>query len=159
MHIVRQFVRVAATYAALAVLLAAGAAAPAKAAQASGTATVEEAAAFMQRAEQRLLELWVESERAAWVQSNFITDDTERIAAAAQERVIAATMDLAAESTRFDSLELAADLARKMRMLKTSLPLVAPRDAAKQAELSLGGASAQVANLGRLLVEARRREA
>ena len=33
-------------------------------------ATVEEAEAFVAEAEARLLELWIEKERAAWVQSN-----------------------------------------------------------------------------------------
>ena len=99
-------------------------------------ATVAGARQFIERAEQRLLELWIEAERADWVQSNFITPDTERIAADAQQAVIAATMELAAEATRFDRLELPDELARKMRLLKTSLSLVAPRDAALQAELT-----------------------
>jgi len=46
--------------------------------------TVAEAEAFVKKAEERLLELWVKSERASWVQSNFITDDTEAIAADAR---------------------------------------------------------------------------
>ena len=38
--------------------------------------TVEEARAFVDDAEARLVELWIDAGRAAWVQSNFITDDT-----------------------------------------------------------------------------------
>jgi len=99
-------------------------------------ATPAGAASFAEAAEQRLLESWIAAERAAWVQSNFITKDTEAIAAEAQEKLIGATMDLAAEAARFDGVELPPDLARKLRMLKTSMPLAAPRDAALQAELS-----------------------
>ena len=40
--------------------------------------------------------------RADWVQTNFITDDTEKIAAEANKDLIAATMELAKAATRFD---------------------------------------------------------
>jgi peptidyl-dipeptidase A len=101
-----------------------------------GAPTVEEARAFTDDAEARLLDLWIRAERAAWVQSNFITDDTERIAADARAEVIAATMELAGAATRFDGMELPADVERKLGRLKTSLPLVAPSDAVLQTELS-----------------------
>jgi len=101
-----------------------------------GAASVEEARAFVDTVEQRLLDLWIRSERAAWVQANFITTDTERIAADARTDVIAATMELASEATRFDGMELPKDVARKLQRLKTSLSLVAPSDAAMQTELS-----------------------
>ena len=58
--------------------------------------TVEEARRFLDEAETRLLGLWIAAERAAWVKSNFITEDTESIAAAALEELIATTADLAA---------------------------------------------------------------
>jgi peptidyl-dipeptidase A len=99
-------------------------------------ATVDGARQFIDDAETKLLEQWIRNERAAWVQSNFITDDTEKMASEASQQLIAVTMDLAAESTRFDGVDLPEDLRRKMRLIKTSLPLAAPRDAAKQAELS-----------------------
>jgi peptidyl-dipeptidase A len=98
--------------------------------------TVEAAHRFVADAEQRLLALWIRSERASWVKSNFITVDTEAAAAEALEALIATTAELAADSTRFDALELPDELRRKLRLLRTSLPLVAPRDATLQAELS-----------------------
>jgi len=98
--------------------------------------TAAEARAFIEAAETQLLELWIAAERASWVQSNFITDDTERIAADARQAVIAKTMKLAAEATRYDGLALPDDVARKIKLLKVSLPLVAPSDPAKQAELA-----------------------
>ena len=98
--------------------------------------TVEEAQAFVDDAEARLVELWIDAERAAWVQSNFITDDTTAIAAAAQTAVIGATMELANEAARFDEVELPEETRRKLLLLKTSMGLAAPADAALQAELA-----------------------
>jgi len=98
--------------------------------------TVDDARLFMEEAEQELLELWIATERAAWVKSNFITEDTEAIAAAELEKLMARTADLAYGASAFNDLDLPADLERKMRQIRTSLPLVAPRDEDKQAELS-----------------------
>jgi peptidyl-dipeptidase A len=98
--------------------------------------TVAEADTFVEGAEAELLELWIAAERAAWVKSNFITTDTEKIAAAELEKVIAATGRLAQESTRFDGLALSYDTQRKIDRIKTSLPLAAPADPAKQKELA-----------------------
>ena len=98
--------------------------------------TVAEAEEFMTQAEEQLLGLWVNSERASWVQSNFITEDTEAIAAAAQTELIGATMELAAAAARYNDLDLGPELRRKLLLLKTSLPLAAPADRALQAELS-----------------------
>ncbi len=103
---------------------------------AQGAPTVDDAVAFIDRAEKELLELWIETGRAQWVQSNFITDDTERIAADALEKLIGRTMSLAAESAKFNDLELPYDVRRRIEILKTSLPLAAPDDPAKQAELT-----------------------
>jgi peptidyl-dipeptidase A len=102
----------------------------------AAAASVEEASAFLDRAEQRLLDQWVRTERASWVKSNFITVDTEALAARELEELIRLTADLASESTRFDGVDLPPELRRKVVLLKTSLPLVAPRDPHKQAELS-----------------------
>ncbi len=102
----------------------------------AATATADEARLFIERAEKQLLDLWIEAERAGWVQANFITHDTELLAAKARERMIAATMELAVEASRFRDAELAPEVARKLRLLRTSLSLVAPRDPAKQAELA-----------------------
>jgi len=106
-------------------------------------ATVGEARAFVDAAEKRLLGLWIASTRASWVQQNFITDDTERMAADADQAVNDATTRFAAEAVRFASLKLPEQLARKLRLLRLSLDLPAPRDPAEQAELSQISASLQ----------------
>ncbi len=62
------------------------------------------------------------------MQATYITDDTERIAAEANKDLIAATVEYAVEATRFDGLALPEDVARKLKLLKLSLSLPAPRD-------------------------------
>ena len=91
---------------------------------------------FVVEMEAQLLDLWVKRERASWVQSNFITEDTEKIAADASKDVIAATVELAAQAAYFEGKPMSDETARKLRRLKTSLTMVAPSDAALQAELA-----------------------
>jgi peptidyl-dipeptidase A len=70
------------------------------------------------------------------VKSTYITDDTEILAAKADERAIATQVELAKQATRFDHLKLPADLARKMLLLKVSLVLATPADPKESAELT-----------------------
>ncbi len=123
---------------ALALALALAAVVPAQADHHAETApaTVEEAGRFLAAAEAKLLDLWIQRERASWVQSTYITQDTELLAARANEETIAATMALAAEATRFDGLALGETEARKLKLLKIALTLPAPSDAALRSELT-----------------------
>ena len=71
------------------------------------------------------------------MQANFITDDTERIAADLNKDLIAATMELAKAATRFDGMTLPPELARKLKLIKLApLPLPAPSDPKLQTELT-----------------------
>ncbi len=98
--------------------------------------TTSEARAFVEHAEKRLLELSNKAGRASWVQSTYITDDTEQIAADAQKELNAAGVELANAATRFDGLSLADDVARKLKLLKVALTAPPPRNPAEQAELA-----------------------
>src|SRR2546423_873895 len=80
--------------------------------------TAAEAEKFIAEAEKRLFDLNLKASRASWVQSNFITDDTEAIAADTQNDLTAATTELAEQARRFDNLKLPADVARKLKLLK-----------------------------------------
>ena len=95
-----------------------------------------EAKAFIEEAEARLMALSVDASRASWVQSTHITEDTEILAAQANERAIAAGVDFAKRATRFDGLKLPSDLARKMKLLKLSLTLAAPSNPKESEELT-----------------------
>ncbi len=98
--------------------------------------SIEDAEHFIKNAESRLLALWIDAGRAAWVQNNFITTDTNRLAADANAKVMAATTELAADAARFNGLMLPADLERKLTLLKTSLTAVAPSETSMQSELA-----------------------
>ena len=98
--------------------------------------TVSDARVFVEAAEARLLDLWRTAGRASWVQSNFITEDTNGMAAAANADVMAATTELASAAARLNELVLPEDLDRKLLRLKTSLSAVATSDPALQQELA-----------------------
>lgn len=103
---------------------------------APNTPSVAEAKKFLDQADARLLELTNEAGRAAWVQSNFITDDTEALSALANERQIGAAVELAKAATRFDKVALPPDMARKMKLLKLSLTLAAPSNDKERTEVT-----------------------
>jgi peptidyl-dipeptidase A len=110
--------------------------------QAQNTApTAAEAQEFMNQAEARLADLNVKVQRASWVQENFITDDTQAIAADAIDEVTAVTTDLVEQAKRFDGLTLSPELARKFLLLKLSLTAPAPKDAALRREMTEIGVS------------------
>src|SRR5215470_18003580 len=74
--------------------------------------TVADAEKFMQKAEARLAELNVAVNQANWVHDNFITDDTEALAAKANDENIAVTIELIEQAKRFEGLK-PPELARK----------------------------------------------
>ena len=98
--------------------------------------TTSDAKAFLDDAEKKLLSLSIDSSRADWVRSTFITDDTEILAAKADERAIAATVRLAKDATRFDREHLDTDLERKLKLLKLSLTLATPSDPQESEEVT-----------------------
>jgi len=98
--------------------------------------TLTEARTFIDRAQAKLLDLSVQQQRADWVKDTFITYDTEILSAKAEEQVIAATMELAKQSTRFSQLKMPDDLARQFKLLRLSLSLAAPSDPKQAQELT-----------------------
>jgi peptidyl-dipeptidase A len=105
--------------------------------------SVETAKIFIEGAEKKLLELWTRAMRTEWVHETFITSDTEAIAAQADEAVKAASADLAAEGRQYESLKLPEEIARKLYIIKHSVDIPAPRNAAEQTELARIAASLQ----------------
>jgi peptidyl-dipeptidase A len=98
--------------------------------------TAAEAQKFIEDAEQRLFDLGVKASRAGWVQENFITDDTEQIAAEAGEAANTAAAKYAKEAHRYDGVKLAPDLARKRLLLELATGFPAPDDPKAQKELA-----------------------
>jgi peptidyl-dipeptidase A len=109
---------------------------PGKKPESKGAPTLGEAEAFMKNAEQQLDDFGVRASRAQWVQENFITDDTEAMAAQAQERLTAVVTQLALEARRFDKLKKPPELERKFKLLRLSLTAPAPNNDAERKELT-----------------------
>src|SRR6266699_1193153 len=105
-------------------------------AKTSTSPTVAEAEEFMKRAEARLAELSLKVNQANWVHDNFITDDTEALAAAANDENTAATTELVERAKRFDGVRMPAQLARKFLLLKLSLTAPGPKDPALRKEMT-----------------------
>jgi peptidyl-dipeptidase A len=95
-----------------------------------------EAKTFLEDAEGRLFEIGVKAQRAAWVEENFITADTEQIAADAGEQANTLSTELAKKSARFDGVKLPAVMARKMLLLKLASGFPAPNNPKEQKELA-----------------------
>ena len=105
-------------------------------AQTSSPPAVADAEAFMKKVESRLSDLSVKVNQANWVHANFITDDTEALAAAVNEENTAVTAELVEQAKRFDGLKMPADLSRKFLLLKLSLTAPGPHDPALRKEMT-----------------------
>ena len=95
-----------------------------------------QAIAFINDAEAKMAELSIESNRAEWIYSNFITDDTAALSAAVGEKVSAASVKFATEAAKYANVDLDPVNARKLNILRSALVLPAPLDPAKNAELA-----------------------
>ena len=67
--------------------------------------TAKDAIEFVAQSEQQLEGLLQENERMAWVYSNFITEDTERLAAITNEKFTALQVQLAARAAMYYQIE------------------------------------------------------
>ncbi|MBS1831164.1 MAG: M2 family metallopeptidase, partial [Acidobacteria bacterium] len=98
--------------------------------------TVKEAQQFLERANDRLLELAVDFSVADWIRATYITDDTDHMAAKLNDRLMSANAQMAKEAARFNGLKLAPDTARQIKLLKLSLTAAPPADRKASAELA-----------------------
>jgi len=97
--------------------------------------TADNAVEFVTNAEQQLAGLMQESERMAWVHSNFITEDTGKLSATASRKFTGLQVELAAEAARYNGVEgIDDDTRRKLDILRSGITIPAPRDAVKTAE-------------------------
>ncbi len=103
--------------------------------------TPADATKFLDDAAKKLFDLGLESSQADWIQSTYITDDTEAVAARANQRLIAEGVRLAKAAVAFDKIKLPPDQRRMMLLLKNGLVLAAPANAAESAEVTRLGAS------------------
>ncbi|MGD9842907.1 MAG: M2 family metallopeptidase [Steroidobacteraceae bacterium] len=74
---------------------------------------------------------------AAWVAATYITDDTQRLSAAATEQGLEFNSRIIEEAKRYNDVTgLQPDTARSMRLIKLGSSMPAPNDPAKRAELA-----------------------
>ncbi|MFL5433973.1 MAG: M2 family metallopeptidase [Myxococcales bacterium] len=98
--------------------------------------TPADAMAFVAKVNDDLKRLWIRESTADWVKVNFITDDTERMAAWAQEEVMAYLSQAIKESLRYEGVAADPETARALHLLRVATSLPAPADPAKRAELA-----------------------
>ena len=98
--------------------------------------TRAEADAFLKDAEAQLLKVGNAAQRASWIQSTYITEDTEALTADANEAAIHVTKQLARAAVRFDKVNLPPDMRRKMYLLKNALTVATPSNAKESSELT-----------------------
>jgi hypothetical protein len=106
-------------------------------AQQTTAPTPDEAKRFIERAEQELADLELKASRAAWVQVNFITFDTENIASDAEEAANTAATKYAKLAHRYDNVSLSPELGRKRLLLEHATQFPAPDDPKAQKELAV----------------------
>jgi peptidyl-dipeptidase A len=112
--------------------------APAGETRAAGAADDDEETAqqFVARINAELAELRFEVATAYWVQSTYITPDTNFLAAKASEKMLAFNSRAVAESARYLDLEMDRDTARQLELIRRGTAMPAPDDPAKRAELA-----------------------
>jgi len=99
-------------------------------------ATAAEARAFLDEANRELLRLTNNANLAGWVQSTYITPDTELLNAQGNEQLTNATTKYAKGARRFDSVTLPPLERRQMQVLENSLTVSAPPDPKEAEELA-----------------------
>jgi peptidyl-dipeptidase A len=98
--------------------------------------TPDEARAFVKKVNEDLKKLTVKQSTADWIKANFITEDTERASAWANDDVLAYTARALQEAQRYQDLALDPDTARAIYLLKVNNTVLAPNDPQHRAELT-----------------------
>jgi peptidyl-dipeptidase A len=96
--------------------------------------TASDAKAFIGKVNDEVKRLAVEASTADWIKNTFITDDTERNAASANDRLLAYGTDATKASRQFDGLPLDFDTARMIHLLRIQSPVI--DDPAKRLEMT-----------------------
>ena len=102
--------------------------------------TSDDAQKFLDDVAKEMTALGESGSRAAWIYSNFITEDTAALAAEADQKATEAGVRFAMKAAEFDEVKVNPTQRRQLNILKQSLVLPAPQDSAKSAELAKIGA-------------------
>jgi peptidyl-dipeptidase A len=99
-------------------------------------ATAAGVKAFLNQVDTELLKLINAANRAGWVQSTYITPDTEVLAAQANEALVTAATNYAKEAFRFDKVQVGPVERRQLTLVKNALTIAAPPDPKEGEELT-----------------------
>lgn len=102
----------------------------------STTPTIQEAKEFLESAGLEIEALNLRGSKIAWINANFITEDTDWLASKVGEEYGLLSTRLANEAKRFNDLKLPADMARKLDGLKRGSNFPAPDKPGAAAELA-----------------------
>jgi peptidyl-dipeptidase A len=103
---------------------------------APATSSSEDAKTFLQTVNETSRRLAIAASQAGWVAQNFITVDTEALDARATQEYADAIARFAKQSTRFAQANLPPADRRQLDLLKYSLVLATPSDAAEAEEVT-----------------------
>ncbi|HEX4386553.1 MAG TPA: M2 family metallopeptidase [Myxococcales bacterium] len=86
--------------------------------------TASDARAFVTKVNQDLARLMPEASTAAWINNTYITDDTERNAASASERLFSYSSEAAKTARQFDGIADDADTQRMLYLMRVNSPII-----------------------------------
>jgi peptidyl-dipeptidase A len=100
-------------------------------------ATPDEAKKFVEQVDKDLRRLWVARDQAAWVNQNFINDDSEALAASGEEATAAYVTEAIQKARRFDGVKgIDPAVSRQLLLLKLAQVIPAPSNADERSELA-----------------------
>ena len=100
---------------------------------------------FLAEVNDAMLRLGNASQQASWVQSTYITPDTEAMAARAYEAYVSAVTGYAKRAATIDSGSATPEEARQLTVLKSTLTLAAPADPGEASTLTQIGSAMEAA--------------
>ncbi len=116
---------------------------PAPASTASAKPTADDARRFIADVDAHLKQIGTEDGRAQWVNATYVDEDTDDLAARADDRQLAYLGQAVQDSHRFDGVEMDADTARQFKLLRLSATFLPPKDAAERLEMTQTAAAMQ----------------
>ncbi|HAU80767.1 MAG TPA: peptidase M20, partial [Stenotrophomonas sp.] len=109
---------------------------PADAPATGTTQSKETADQFIARVNAEYKAMYPEMTSAQWLSSTYINDDSERVAAKANERWLTVLNGWIAQAGQYDGQPMSEDTKRQIHLLKLMTSMPAPRDPAKLSELT-----------------------
>ena len=96
----------------------------------------ETADQFIARVNDEVRKMYPEMNAAQWLSSTYINDDTQMLAAKANERYLSQLNSWIEQAKKFEGQKMTPDTARAIHLLKLATSMPAPKDPAKLAELT-----------------------